>query len=211
MTTFSLEGIENIIFDLGMVIIDLEMDETTNSFKELFKDEYEEVFNQLNKEGHFEKYEKGEISTNDFIEGINSYAKTNQSHAISTAWNAMLKKIPEERFDILNFTKSRYRTFCLSNTNELHIEFIYDYLQREKKIDNFNRYFEKVYLSHEIKMRKPDPEIFEYVLNQNKLDPSKTLFIDDTAGHLVGAISCGIKSYHLKEGEKLEDLIKLNE
>lgn len=211
MEQFDLEGIENIIFDLGMVIIDLEQDETIEGFKELFGKNYENFLGELNAKNHFEKYETGKISTDQFVAGIDQMLLHDESQAkeIKKIWNAMLKEIPNSRFEILEKAQKDYRTFCLSNTNELHIEYIYDYLRKEKNMNDLDRFFEKVYLSHEIRMRKPDREIFEFVIKENQLDPAKTMFIDDTAGHLKGAESCGIRSFHLSENIKLEDLFPL--
>lgn len=209
MSLLKLEGIDNIIFDLGMVIINLETDQTTKAFQNLFGGSFEEVMNQLNSSGHFEDYETGKISTTAFINGIAMHTKDPIQSQIRQAWNAMLKQIPDQRFEILKRAHSNFRTFCLSNTNELHIEYIYDYLQKEKKIKDLNPFFEKVYLSHEIGMRKPNPEIFEYVIQQNSLDPNRTLFIDDTAIHLEGAKKCGLKTFHLEEGIILEDLFPI--
>ncbi len=202
-----LQDIDSIIFDLGMVIIDLEMEDTTTAFKKIFGGSYEEVIEKLNSTQHFEKYETGKISSNEFINEIAKLAAEDIRGAIPEAWNAMLKDIPDVRFNILKRAKRNYRTFCLSNTNELHIEWIYDYLRREKKLDSLDPFFEKVYLSHEIGMRKPNTEIFEYVLKENGLIAEKTLFIDDTLGHLKGAEKCGIRTFHLSEGVKLEDLL----
>jgi putative hydrolase of the HAD superfamily len=208
MKKINLDGIDNIIFDLGMVVIDLDMEATTNAFKDLFGSRYDESMSALNERFHFEDYETGQISTAQFLKGIQEQlGKANSEDQIATAWNAMLKTIPERRFRILKAAQADFRTFCLSNTNELHIDFIYAYLKREKQIADLDDYFEKVYLSHEIKMRKPNIEIFEYVLDQNQLDPQRTLFIDDTAGHLKGADQLGIRTYHLAAPEQLEDIL----
>ena len=208
MPEIKLDGIDNIIFDLGMVVIDLEMDATTNSFKSLFGDAYDESMSALSKKQHFENYETGQISTNEFVAGIQSLLSVKgQEHRIISAWNAMLKTIPEQNFRILKAAMANYRTFCLSNTNELHIDFIYHYLKREKQMENLDDYFEKVYLSHEIQLRKPNEDIFEFVIKQNDLVPERTLFIDDTAGHLEGAKKVGLQTYHLQAPEKLEDIL----
>ena len=53
--------------------------------------------------------------------------------------------------------------------------------------DRFRGCFEAFYLSHEIGMRKPDPEIFSFVLENNGLKPGETLFIDDTEEHIESA------------------------
>jgi putative hydrolase of the HAD superfamily len=64
-------------------------------------------------------------------------------------------------------------------------------------------YFEKVYFSSDIGMRKPDAEIFEFVLKEQGLDPARTLFIDDTEQHILGAQKLGIQTYHLGKGERI--------
>ena len=66
--------------------------------------------------------------------------------------------------------------------------------------------FEKAYYSHVVKMRKPDAEIFQLVLNENRLEPSETLFIDDTASNFAEAEKLGIQIYHLKPGTTINDI-----
>lgn len=206
MNKFSLEGIENIIFDLGMVVIDLDLEATPKAFQKLFGKDYQKAFRELEERGHFQAYEKGEIDTDNFLKGLAYYLPAEKHSQLESAWNAMLGEIPESRFRILEKARDQFNTYCLSNTNELHIQFIYEYLKASWKIEKLDAYFEQVYLSHEIGMRKPDREIFEFVIRQNNLSPQNTLFIDDTAGHLKGAEKTGLRTYHLKAEEKLEDL-----
>jgi len=208
MGRLELNGIDSIIFDLGMVIIDLDMEATSDRFKELFGSSYEESMTKLREKRHFEDYETGVIDSETFVNGIQGLLadKGKEQHIVS-AWNAMLKTIPEAHFRILKAAMANYRTFCLSNTNALHIDFIYEYLQRTHQIENLDGFFEKVYLSHEMGMRKPDVAIFEFVIDQHQLDASRTLFIDDTAGHLKGARSAGLQTYHLQAPEKLTDIL----
>ena len=208
MNKLELESIDNIIFDLGMVVINLNMEATTNAFKSLLGQDYDQVFGQLNSISHFEKYETGQISTEEFIRVISDHASTDILNEVPTAWNAMLGDIPDSRFAILKEAMKRHKTFCLSNTNELHINWIYDYLQREKGMLDLDHYFHEVYLSHEIGMRKPNIDIYEHVIHENALDPKRTVFIDDTYGHLVGAQKCGLNTFHLTEGDQLEDLFQ---
>lgn len=208
MDRIDLKEIKNIIFDLGNVIIDLDIAATDSAFKKLCSDRYEEVMNDLNKEFFFEKYETGKISTNEFVQTLQSMIGNGISEkAIIDAWNAMLLTIPDERYNILKSLKKDYRTFCLSNTNELHIEYVFNQLKQTKGIQNLDDYFERVYLSHEMGQRKPDVEIFETVINDNNLVPSKTLFIDDTAGHLEGAKKAGLHTFHMNEGRSLERVV----
>ncbi len=207
---FSLEGIESIIFDLGMVIINLDMDATDNGFKAIFKTDYEIVFKDLNARGFFHAYETGRISTKEFTSTLAQRSKGCATEDdIRQAWNAMLLDIPPIRFELLNWAKANFNTYCLSNTNELHIDWINNMLAEKHDLLNLESYFDKVYLSHEMHQRKPDREIFETVIHDHQLNPAKTLFIDDTAGHLEGAKSTGLKTYHLTGATKIEDLIQV--
>ncbi|MEQ8908410.1 MAG: HAD family phosphatase [Vicingaceae bacterium] len=207
MKNCSLEGIENIIFDLGMVIINLDKQATPKAFEKLCEEEYAATMDRLNQEKFFEAYETGKISTDDFVNRLKHEIGGNTSAIeVENAWNAMLNDIPERRFEILQESKAKYRTFCLSNTNDLHIRFIYQMLKEEKGIPNLDQYFEKVYLSHEMGQRKPDVEIFETVIVEQGLQAAKTLFIDDTAEHLEGARKAGLNTFHLVDGIVLEQL-----
>jgi len=204
---FNLSEITTIIFDLGMVVVELDPKATENAFKNLMGDQYNNLMTELNHQKFFEQYETGKITTEEFIHRLGTkIGGPAIDQKIIHAWNAMLGEIPEKRFQILKWAKKNYRTFCLSNTNELHINHLYNYLKTEKSIEGLEYYFEKVYLSHQIGMRKPELEIFQFLIDQHQLNPKKTLFIDDTLGHLEGAKKLGIKTFHLHEDTSMEEL-----
>lgn len=206
MTLKNIEGIKNIIFDLGNVVIDLDIEATTQDFKFLYGPDYEEVMSDLEERNVFKKYETGSISTQTFLNELASYDDNISLIEVQNAWNAMLLDIPEENYKILTKTKENYRTFCLSNTNKLHIDFINKQLKAEKGLSNLNGFFEKVYLSHEIGKRKPNEDIFQLVLDANNLKAEETLFIDDTEKHLKAAENLGIQILHMDEDMRLSDL-----
>jgi putative hydrolase of the HAD superfamily len=120
----------------------------------------------------------------------------------------MLGDIPEKRLDLLVKAKQNYNTFLLSNTNELHIDMFESELYQEHGVKNFEDYFDRVYYSCRIGMRKPDKEIFEFVLEQNSLKPEETVFIDDSIQHVKGAGACGINAYLLSPNMEIGDLLK---
>lgn len=206
MTLKNIEGIKNIIFDLGNVVIDLDAEATKQDFKFLYGPDYKSIMTDLKERKVFKKYETGSISTQTFLNELASYDDNITFDEIKNAWNAMLLVIPEENYNILNKTKVKYRTFCLSNTNKLHMDFIYKQLKSTKGLSNLNGFFEKVYLSHEVGKRKPNEDIFKFVLESNNLKAEETLFIDDKEKHLIGAESLGIKTFHLTENMRLSDL-----
>lgn len=201
-------GIKNIIFDLGNVIIDLDQEATSQEFKYLFGDQYNSIMADLTERGVLKKYETGHISTQTFLNEFASFDDNVSFDEIKNAWNAMLLDIPAENYKILEAAKANYRTFCLSNTNKLHIDFIYKQLKTKKGLSNLNGFFEKVYLSHEIGKRKPNEDIFKHVLQSNDLNPEETLFIDDTEMHLEGAKALGIQVLHMEEDMRLSDLFE---
>ncbi len=190
--------IKNIIFDLGGVILNIDYNLLVKSFSEIGLPHFEDFFSQKKQKIFFDEYEKGNISSSEFRKKLKKQCIPNTSdEAIDSAWNAMLLDLPKERLDFLMFVKSRYRTFLLSNTNEIHINCIYNYLKKNFQKNDFSSCFEKVYLSYEIGMRKPDAEIFEKVINENGLNKIETLFIDDSSQHIESARNFGIQTYLL--------------
>lgn len=189
---------KNIIFDFGGVIINIDYNLTTAAFQNMGLRDFKEQFSKAKQNQLFDLYEKGLITSHEFRTELKTAFNAKPStEAIDTAWNAMLLDLPKERLDLLQKLKTSHRTFLLSNTNEIHINAIYDSLDKNMGIPDFSVYFEKVYLSYKVKMRKPDAEIFRLVMNENKLNPKETLFIDDSAQHIEGAKKLGIQTYLL--------------
>ncbi|MDR0661566.1 MAG: HAD-IA family hydrolase [Prevotellaceae bacterium] len=118
----------------------------------------------------------------------------------------MILDIPSYRLDTLKHLKPRFRTFLLSNTNDLHIAYFHNRLKAEHGINDLSNHFEEVYYSYQIHLRKPDKEIFEYVLQKNKLRVNRTLFIDDTIRHIESAKSLGIQTLHVDSSCTLDKL-----
>jgi putative hydrolase of the HAD superfamily len=203
--------IKNIIFDLGGVIINIDYNLLVQSFSKIGMPHFEEYFSQKNQREFFDEYEKGTISSVDFRAKLKEHCPPDtDDSAIDKAWNSMIMDIPKERLDLLMKVKKRYRTFLLSNTNEIHMKFIYGYLKDTFQQNNFSNYFEKVYLSYEMGMRKPDPEIFERVLAENNLNPKETLFIDDSIQHIKSAEKLRLQAYLLDvKKESINDLVML--
>ncbi len=182
--------IKNIIFDFGDVFINLDKTATTTALKQLGIVDTSEEIVAWNK-----AYEKGLLSTESFIKKYQTIAPNIDNRSLITAWNSILLDFPKHRLEFLQQVQQekKYRLFLLSNTNELHIQWI---IQHVPFYEDFKKCFEQFYLSHEIQMRKPNADIFEFVLNENQLVPSETLFIDDTKENTNAAASLGIKVWN---------------
>lgn len=199
---------KNIIFDLGGVLLNIDYNLTTKAFSDMGVENFNELFSKANQTQLFDLYEKGKISSDEFRARVKTYLKNNNSNSdIDNAWNCMLLDFPKERFELLHKVKKSHRTFLLSNTNDIHIKKFSEYLIHNFGMADLTNYFEEIYLSYEVGMRKPDAEIFEMVLSKNKLLPEETLFIDDSPQHIEGAKKIGIHAYWLNlEKETVMDL-----
>lgn len=200
--------IRNIIFDLGGVIINLDTSATIRAFESLGINDFENIYNQLSQTALFDQFDKGLINEDHFFNTIkNQFSLKQPFHEFEKAWNKMLLDFPAHRMEALNKYKATHRTFLLSNTNETHIREFHKILHQNSGARDLEGFFEKVYYSCRVNMRKPDKEIFELVLKQNKLDPKETLFIDDTAQHVENAKRIGINAVLLKKGEEFDEVL----
>jgi epoxide hydrolase-like predicted phosphatase len=190
-----------IIFDLGGVIINLSVPDTFAAFAKASGKALEEVNRYANAQVFFD-YEKGLISDAQFREEVKTILNWKASdEAFDRCWNAMLLDIPIERLQLLERLKKDYRIFLLSNTNGIHLKKFNQILNELTGLEAMDHYFHQAYYSHQMKMRKPDAEIFEFVLNENQLNPSETLFLDDNISNLEGAAKTGIQTFHVKTPE----------
>lgn len=201
--------IKHIIFDLGGVIINLDIPKTIAEFNKLSDRPFEAIYTQLQQTPLFDDFDKGRITEEKFFEEINRLLKVPVStQQLTTAWNAMLLDFPAQRLELLKRLNPHYRLFLLSNTNETHVTEFEKQLHLSHGYKNLEPFFEKVYYSCRMDMRKPDREIFDHVLKENDLDPGETLFIDDSPQHIEGALRTGIKAHFLSKGKEVETLLK---
>ena len=201
------DSIENIIFDLGGVILNIDYQLTENAFKTLGIQNFSDLYTQAAQTGLFDNYEKGLCSTPYFINALLDFLPPNTSaNKVVSAWNAMILDFPTENLELLKQLKNKYRLFLLSNTNDIHLQAVNRSLQRVSETKNLAPYFEKTYYSFEMGMRKPSGEIFDKVCLDNNLSPSKTLFIDDTERHIAGAKAVGLQTHFLTSGTTIHHL-----
>jgi FMN phosphatase YigB (HAD superfamily) len=203
----NISEVKNIIFDWGGVITDLHIDSIILAFKNLGFDRLDEAFARDADQNFFLRFEIGKIKEGEFLQILHNHLHPEVTdRQILDAWNSILGELPAERWIILNEVKKSYRTFLLSNTNSLHLSYYSQKLSALYGRDSFGHLFEKTYYSHILGMRKPDREIYEYVLNDSRLDPCKTLFIDDNPENIATAQELGILTYCLTAPLTLKDI-----
>lgn len=196
--------IKTIIFDFGDVFLDLDKAATRRELEKMKVSDFPEEMIEKNLQ-----YEKGLITSDEFV---NAYCQTFpqlSKEAFTNSWNAILVKFPEHRLRFLKqlSKEGRYKLILLSNTNDIHIEWV---KQNVEFFEEFRNCFDAFYLSQELNLRKPDHSIYEFVLQQHNLEPQETLFIDDTQENTWAAAELGIHTWNIDpSSQDVVDLFKI--
>jgi glucose-1-phosphatase len=191
-----LKGIKNIIFDFGNVLLDIDYQLSYEALSKLLNIDLQEMPVSLKKV--FDNYEKGAINLETFLWNLQQHANSDMPHGhqLIPAWNAMLIGMQSNRFDFLRRLQKNFKVYLLSNTNATHLDWVYAHLKKVHKITDFDEtYFDKTYYSHLVEMRKPDPEIYQYVQADAQLIPNETIFFDDIEVNLDAPDKLGWFTY----------------
>ncbi len=197
-----MQKIKTLIFDFGDVFINLDKIGAMQNALDLFQlKTFENDMIAANIQ-----FEIGKISTSQFIDFYKSKFPNLSEMDITNAWNYIIKDFPENRLEFIQNLahNSDYKLILLSNTNDMHIDFV---KQNVSFFEDFKNCFDLFYLSQEIQLRKPNTDIFEFVLNENNLISSECLFIDDTKDNTVTAEKLGFNTWNIDETK--EDVVNL--
>jgi len=199
------EKIKNIIFDLGGVILNIDMKKTELALQQLGVDSFTSLMSPAAVQSFFREYETGKIDNMTFVRSIQSLSsKASTEKEIVDAWNALLLDFPPPRIELLKELRKKYRLFLLSNTNAIHHKQFQQQLH-EQTGNYLEDFFEKTYYSHTIGLCKPDAVCFQYVINDKNLDPAETIFVDDSEVNINGAKKAGLSVLHIKPGITIMD------
>ena len=199
---------DTIMLDLGGVLIDVDYHASARAFASLGFKDFDALYSKAKQDNLFDGFETGAISPAQFrdkIRGLYGHPLTDEQ--IDSCWNSMLGSIPPERLTLVDRLKERYQVPLLSNTNAIHVPAFEAIVAKENGITDFKALFDGAYYSCELGMRKPDVEIFHYVLKQQGAKADRTLFIDDSIQHVYGARKAGLHAEHLDLAK--EDVIQL--
>ncbi|HSF89783.1 MAG TPA: HAD family phosphatase [Saprospiraceae bacterium] len=199
-------NIRNLLFDLGNVIVDIDIDGAYARLRSLFRaDAKEELIEKA-----LLDYECGRISTDIFINSILRQSERRyQAIDVIEAWNSMLVGIPPYRLEMLEKLRSNYSVYLLSNTNALHLEWIHRYVRKVHHVESFEKqFFDQAFYSHLVGDRKPNPSIFKFITEDAFLTPALTLYMDDVQENLDVAGKLGFETYLVKPGEEIAEYLK---
>jgi len=199
---------KNLIFDLGEVIIDIDYRQTITAFQKLAVVDFSEVVSYTAQNPVFDLYEKGKVSTPDFYNELRKFLRPDTSDKeIEEAWNAIFLDFPPQKINLLKQLKSRYKTFALSNINEIHLHTINKVAREKFNEPDFGNLFHAAYYSNLLGHRKPERGIYELILNNENLKPEETFFVDDKAENVAAARAFGLHAYQLQDRARLQELL----
>lgn len=206
--------IKNVLFDLGNVLIDIDIHRTLRAFRQIHaqfdKEEQRDAANTIISAGDLigageselvAKYQVGEISTDKFVEGILSFCKPGTTRQeVVDAWMAMLVGIPKARYQkLLELHKAGYKLYVLSNINALHAEWTREQIK--------NVPFEQVFFSNEMHLAKPDIRCYEQVIRETGIKPEETLYIDDIPANIEAGRKLGLQCFLNTQSDEWREAI----
>ncbi len=204
-------AIENIIFDFGGVILDIDPQLTINELVKLGYHSKEKLNSKDFYLNVIRKFERGIYTPEIFRDKLRDYLQLELTdQQVDDAWNALLFDIPRERIEVIEKVKKNYPIFLLSNSNEIHYDLYVRDLQLRFGYREFDELFNKSYFSFDLHMCKPDPDVYSFVIYQEHLNPAHTLFVDDREENLEGARKVGLRTYLLAEPERIRDIFDEN-
>lgn len=201
-----MENVKAIIFDLGGVILNIDYNKTSNAFKEAGVLQIDEMYSPKTADALFQNLEEGKVTEEAFFNSIRKESGTSLSdEQITACWNSMLLDFRTSTLSFIKTLRPRYKVFLLSNTNSIHLRHFYK-IHEGLQDQPFEAYFDAVYYSHLIGLRKPGTAAYQFVLEKNNLHAEECLFIDDLYQNIEGAKQAGLQTVLLNSEMLVEGL-----
>ncbi|MEM5806007.1 MAG: HAD family phosphatase [Candidatus Aenigmatarchaeota archaeon] len=194
--------IKAVIFDIGGVTIKYPMDGIYHDIEKEFK---------ISKKTIKKIYEKLEplistdkISEKEFWLNLAKYLEIKDVNTFKKVWMNSLKKHGTLNHDVVkiikNVKKNGYIVAALSNVPTPHERL-------HRKLGHY-KFFNRVFLSTKLRMKKPDVKIYQYVAGKLGVRPEECIFIDDKMDNVIGARKAGMKAILFNSAAQLEKKLK---
>ena len=164
---------------------------------------------ELYQDGFFRNYESGKMSDDDFLDRLSVFLKEGYAREdIRSGWIELLGDLPRHRLETLEHLRQSFDILLLSNTNDIHLQYIHQQLEDEYSFNPFDRIFRKQYYSHLLGTSKPEKEIYRLLIADSGIAPESSLFMDDKPENLTAAAALGINTLHIPKGSEFSVLLK---
>ncbi len=179
------EGLRNIVLDLGGVLYAIDVDLTAKALAKLAGPNAQPLSPEAQV---FHDFEMGKLGDAPFRDQLRAALDSEcDDVALDAAWNALLLGPIPNRLEYVRRLSEKYRVILLSNTNTIH-EKVW-----RPECESMFALMEKLWFSFDLDMRKPNPEIYAHVLDAMEMRPEESLFFDDSLANIQGAKSIGME------------------
>ena len=201
--------IKNLIFDLGDVIINIDVPRAAVNFAKLTGKTTAEVAAIFEEKQLFRQFETGILDADEFRAYVREILRAPwlMNPVVEVAWNSLLLDIPPARVALLQTLANKYRLFLLSNTSPIHIAETNEILERATGVSRLEELFEIAFYSYQMNLMKPDPAIYLRVLEEAGILAEETLFLDDNADNIKAAQLLGIQTIHVQKPMTILDYL----
>lgn len=200
--------IHSIIFDIGGVLIDLDLPRCRKEFLERLEfNGIDELLDACHQKGFYSDMEEGKISEYEFrVKVLASSKKGAVPEDVDASMLAMLDGIEKKKVSFLKELYAKgYELYLLSNNNPISMKACI-HIMEEAGIE-IEKIFKDKFISYEMKMLKPSPAIYEETLRRIGRPASEIMFIDDSMANIEAASLLGFKAFYYKPGTSLENLV----
>ena len=196
-----------LIFDMGGVLVDLDLDACRNAYKALGFDDIDTILDACHQKGVFGDMEEGKISADDFRDYVMARSAPGVTpEQVDKALHQILVGIEPYKIDMLHRLSQKYAIYMLSNNNPIAVPRARE-IFREAGF-TMEEDFKKCYISYEMKMLKPSEGFYKAVMADIGLPPEEMLFIDDSQRNVDAAIAAGLPALYYKPGDDLAALLE---
>ena len=200
--------IKAVVFDMGGIIVRLDMDTCIANFKQLagFTD-IEDYLDRFHQKGFISDLEEGKTEPEDFYRECLKHCRPGTTmETVRYCFCSLLDGLEEDSLELIRSLRGRYPLYVLSNNNPISRAYFCEMLKKNG-LDPAET-FEKEFYSYELKMLKPSREIYEKVISEVGTKPEEILFIDDAKDNIEAAGALGITTLWLRPGMKIAEEVE---
>jgi putative hydrolase of the HAD superfamily len=199
--------IKAIVFDIGGVLIGLDLDRCIRTFKEVLGfDRITELLDPYHQKGIYGEMEAGTLSADEFrAEVLKDSRPGCQPEDVDRCMYSLLTGMDPDTVQTVKRLAGRYPLYLLSNNNPIAMSRILEMFRENGLAPETT--FRDQFISSEMKLLKPSREIYEESVRRTGLPAGEVLFIDDNETNVLAAREAGMQARLFVPGEKLSQLL----
>ena len=178
-----------LLFDLGGVLVDFNFSLALEAWSPASTLHLDELRRTFTFDDAYERHERGEITAQEYFSHLSAVLQLSASEEeVEAGWNAIfVGEIAETRM-LVERARQTLPCYAFTNTNASHMQRWSTLYPRVVSV------FDKIFASHQMGLRKPEPAAFDYICQDLALAPDRILFFDDLAENVQAARAAGLQA-----------------